>query len=147
MSYTQVASQVEQAKATIESLQQALQDAKEKQSLAYEEVKKLERDMEEFKNNKEGKIEELKVHVYPFSRPIHQTSVILSAYVPQFNRKFYQANISKQKSAIQKHAVIVKTEHKELQTATLEFGKFFLGRLISSYRSMIFFGLRSCVMR
>jgi peptidoglycan hydrolase CwlO-like protein len=69
MSYTQVASQVEQAKATIESLQQALQDAKEKQSLAYEEVKKLERDMEEFKNNKEGKIEELKVHVYPFSRP------------------------------------------------------------------------------
>ncbi len=86
MSYTQIASQVEQAKATIESLQQALQDAKEKQLLAYEEVKKLERDMEEFKNNKEGKIEELKVHVYPFSRPMHilRTEILLSFYPPTF---------------------------------------------------------------
>lgn len=48
--------------------------------------------MADFKNNKEGKIDELK------------------------------GNISKQKGALQKHAVIVKTEHKELQTATLELG-------------------------
>lgn len=58
--------------------------------------------MAEFKNNKEGKIDELK------------------------------ANISKQKGALQKHAVIVKTEQKELQTATLELGMFvrlsFVGR-------------------
>lgn len=33
-----------------------------------------------------------------------------------------QASISKQKSALQKHAVIVKTQQKELQTATLELG-------------------------
>ena len=33
---------------------------------------------------------------------------------------FFQASISKQKGALQKHAVIVKIEQKELQTATLE---------------------------
>ena len=35
---------------------------------------------------------------------------------------FFQASISKQKSALQKHSVIVKTQQKELQTATLELG-------------------------
>jgi len=39
MSYTQIASQLEQARAIIASLQQALQDAKEKQSLAHEETR------------------------------------------------------------------------------------------------------------
>lgn len=58
---SQIANQVEQSKATIENLQRSLQEAKQKQKLAQEEVKKLERDMEEFKNNKEGKIDELKV--------------------------------------------------------------------------------------
>ena len=58
---TQIANQVEESKATIENLQRSLQEAKQKQKLAQEEVKKLERDMEEFKNNKEGKIDELKV--------------------------------------------------------------------------------------
>lgn len=33
-----------------------------------------------------------------------------------------QANISKQKAALQKHAVVVKTQQKEVQTATLELG-------------------------
>jgi len=60
---------VEQTKAAIENLQQAFQGAKEKQKLAQEEVKKLERDMEEFKNNKEGKIDELKVQLYFLSLP------------------------------------------------------------------------------
>jgi len=34
-----------------------------------------------------------------------------------------QANISKQKSAIQKHNVVMKTQQKEMQTVTLELGK------------------------
>lgn len=63
----------------IENLQQAFQGAKEKQKLAHEEVKRLERDMEEFKNNKEGKIDELKVHPYfrslPFSFHMPHTLV------------------------------------------------------------------------
>jgi structural maintenance of chromosome 2 len=33
-----------------------------------------------------------------------------------------QANILKQKAALQKQAVSVKTQQKEMQTATLEFG-------------------------
>lgn len=34
-----------------------------------------------------------------------------------------QADISKQKAALQKHAVVVKTQQKEVQTAALELGR------------------------
>jgi structural maintenance of chromosome 2 len=34
----------------------------------------------------------------------------------------FQRDIAKQKQSLQKHAVIVKTQQKELQTATLELG-------------------------
>ena len=90
--YYKIGVDVEERRKAIADLESAIQSAKEKQKEANEECKKLERDMADFKNNKEGKIDELK------------------------------SNISRQKSALQKHAVIVKTEHKELQTATLELG-------------------------
>ena len=48
----------------IADLDLAVQAAREKQKSAKEECKKLEKDMAEFKNNKEGKIDELKVD-YP----------------------------------------------------------------------------------
>ncbi len=56
-----IAADVEGAKKTIEELKAAVQSAKEKQQIAKDECKKLEKDMKEFKNNKEGKIDELKV--------------------------------------------------------------------------------------
>ncbi|KAG1748065.1 hypothetical protein EDB19DRAFT_240650 [Suillus lakei] len=62
----------------MDGLKWAVQPAKEKQKAAKEECSKLEKDMDEFKNNKEGKISELKVET------------------------------SKQKAALQKQAVVVK---------------------------------------
>jgi len=60
-----IGTQVETLKQTIADLKAAVQAAKDKQKAASQECKKLERDMDEFKNNKEGKIDELKV-IYVF---------------------------------------------------------------------------------
>jgi structural maintenance of chromosome 2 len=57
----QIGAEVEALKKTIADLKTAVQTAKDKQKAAKEEIKKLEKDMDEFKNNKEGKINELKV--------------------------------------------------------------------------------------
>ncbi|KAF8581956.1 condensin complex subunit SMC2 [Ramaria rubella] len=85
-----IGDEVAALKNSIEDLHEAMQTYKQKQADAKAECKKLEKDMDDFKNNKEGKIIELK------------------------------AQISKQKADLQKHAVVVKTHQKELQTATLE---------------------------
>ncbi|PPQ99377.1 hypothetical protein CVT24_009207 [Panaeolus cyanescens] len=84
------ASEVERVKATIDSLTEALKDAQQRQKDAKEECKKLEKDMEEFKNNKDGKIDELK------------------------------ASIAKQRKVLQEHATRFKAKQRELQTARLE---------------------------
>jgi len=52
---------VDELKKTIADLTLSAKTAKEKQEAAKEECEKLERDMAEFKNNKEGKTDELKV--------------------------------------------------------------------------------------
>jgi len=61
----QVGNDIEVAKRAIEDLKEAVRVAKEKQVAAQAEIKKLEKDMNEFKNNKEGKIEELRVRELP----------------------------------------------------------------------------------
>jgi len=100
-----------------------VQNAKQKQKEAQEECKKLERDMDEFKNNKDGKIEELKVcasvpsDLPTFSLTLSQRKINCSLICFPL-----QASIASQKSALQKHAVHVKTQQKELQTSTLELG-------------------------
>ena len=79
-------------KKSIEELNAAMVACKQKQADATAECEKLEKDMDDFKNNKDGKITELK------------------------------AQISKQKGELQKQAVVVKMHQKELQTAELELG-------------------------
>ncbi len=98
-------------KKTMADLQAAIEAAQEKQKEAKAEIKKLEKDMADFKNNKEGKIDELKV------RPC-----ILIVY-PDANIAFsLQKEVAKQKAELQKHNVLVKAQQKEVQTASIEFG-------------------------
>lgn len=59
----QLGAEVEALKETIAGLKTSVQTAKEKQKAAKDECKKLEKDMDEFKNNKDGKIDELKVGI------------------------------------------------------------------------------------
>ena len=57
----QVGANVEELKQTITKLKEDVEAAVVKQKEAAAECKKLENDMKDFKNNKEGKIAELKV--------------------------------------------------------------------------------------
>jgi structural maintenance of chromosome 2 len=85
--------EVEGLKKLLTELQQVVKTAKEKQREAKEQCDKLERDMNEFKNNKDSKLKELK------------------------------SDIVKQKSALSKHGLSLKSLQKESQTATLELGR------------------------
>lgn len=57
------------------------------------------------------------------ARLTNSRSVISSTALTFTKDMWYQGNVSKQKAALQKHAVVVKTQQKEVQTATLELGQ------------------------
>lgn len=67
--YLQIGNDIEAAKEAIGNLEGTVKISKEKQAAARTEIKKLEKDMIEFKSNKEGKIEELRVHEPPLESP------------------------------------------------------------------------------
>lgn len=60
----QLQQQVDDSATRIQQRKAELTGAQQKQRDAKLEVKKLQKDMEEFKNNKEGKIEELRVSTF-----------------------------------------------------------------------------------
>ena len=60
---------IETLKQTIANVGTAVWTAREKQTETKEECREQEKDMDEFKNNKEGKIEELKVSFFVFFLP------------------------------------------------------------------------------
>ena len=80
-------------KKSLAELKEAVKAALAKQKEAKQQCDKFEQDMNEFKNNKDSKLKELK------------------------------GDITKQKSALSKHAAELKILQKELQTATLELGE------------------------
>ena len=64
MSPLQIGTEGEDTRKLIAELKADIEAAVKRQKEAEADVKKLERDMNDFKNNKEGKIEELKVRIH-----------------------------------------------------------------------------------
>jgi hypothetical protein len=74
-------------KSDISELKTSEENAMERQKAAKVECKKLEKDMEEFKNNKDGKIDELKV--FRYSRILLSCNV----YLTVCQRLAYRRNV------------------------------------------------------
>ena len=79
----QLGEDIQRTQQTIADLRVAIEAAKEKQKTAKNDVKKLEKDMDEFKNNKEGKIDELKVRQASTSLRL----VVFSPFICQISPK------------------------------------------------------------
>ncbi|ORX40472.1 P-loop containing nucleoside triphosphate hydrolase protein [Kockovaella imperatae] len=87
---TKIITEVEAAKARLAELKEVINQAKEKQKVATADVKRLEKEMEDFKNNKDSKLNEMK------------------------------AEIAKKKKDLGTKTAQIKTRQKEVQTAELE---------------------------
>jgi structural maintenance of chromosome 2 len=56
---------VEAAKKTLAEAKESINSAKEKQKIAQADCKRLEKEMDDFKNNKDSKLKEIKVRLGP----------------------------------------------------------------------------------
>ncbi|CAO1635759.1 unnamed protein product [Sympodiomycopsis kandeliae] len=87
---TRITTEIETARKSIAELNETIASAKEKQKGCAAEIKRLEKEMSEFENNKDSKIDELK------------------------------AQVKKMKASIQKQSVNVKSQQNEVRTLELE---------------------------
>lgn len=88
-------------------LKEVVAQSKEKQKEASAECKRLEKEMADFKNNKDSKLNEIKVCHLSFSRRMELMN-------------FPQADIVNKKKSLGKQTLQVKTNQKAVQTAELE---------------------------
>jgi len=79
-------------KDTVAELEHTIKNAAAKQELAKQDVKRIEKDMNEFKNNKDSKLQQL------------------------------QKQVDQLKAAVRKQDATIKAKHKEFQTLQLEAG-------------------------
>jgi structural maintenance of chromosome 2 len=70
----QIITEVQGMKDTIVELKQAIKDAAARQDQAKQDVKRIEKDMNEFKNNKDSKLQQLQVHIRSVQQLIVETS-------------------------------------------------------------------------
>ncbi|TIB88148.1 putative nuclear condensin complex protein [Wallemia mellicola] len=89
-SSTRLQNDLEELKKTLIEVDATAKKAKEKESQARKDCDRLEREMEEFKNDRGGKLEELK------------------------------ADVAKRRKSVQKQSTSIKAQQKEVQTAQLE---------------------------
>ncbi|KKP00217.1 structural maintenance-chromosome 2, partial [Trichoderma harzianum] len=89
-SSSSIIQEVENMKATIAELQKSISDAKSQQAEANADIKRIEKDMKDFDNNKDGKLVEL------------------------------QKSLDKLRASLEKNSAAVKTLQKELQGAQLD---------------------------
>jgi structural maintenance of chromosome 2 len=80
-------------KDTIVELKQTIKEAAARQDQAKQDAKRIEKDMNEFKNNKDSKLQQL------------------------------QKQVDQLKAAVKKQDATIKAKHKEFQTLQLETGK------------------------
>lgn len=90
MSPPQIITEVESAKKALAEFKEIINVAKEKQKAASADCKRLEKEMDDFKNNKDSKLKEIK------------------------------ADIAEKKKELAKQTLQVKSRQKEVQTAELE---------------------------
>ncbi|KAF7317109.1 SMC hinge domain-containing protein [Mycena chlorophos] len=117
----QLGAQVDQLKQTIAQLKEDIKAAQEKQADANAQTAKLERDMAEFKNNKDGKIDELKADIQKQSKAIQKDNVAVKLH--QKEQGTAEVELDEMKSDIEKAQNSVKEAQSAVETLRRELAK------------------------
>ena len=102
-------------------LKSDIAEAKRRQDEASKDVKKIERDMRDFDNNKDSKLAELQVRL---SRPVAWSTCLMCG----------QESVDSLKKRLGENSTSVKAVQKELQETKLEFGESRIARGSASSR-------------